>query len=89
MPSAVMVSRWCPKGTPTNNTEAANSGHGREEDSDESFDALRSSLYTPTTNWLEKRDGQWLAEFLGLDRPIFAYIEECLRHDGFKQEGAQ
>ncbi|MGC4067074.1 MAG: hypothetical protein QM784_21035, partial [Polyangiaceae bacterium] len=66
-----------PQGTPTNNTEAANSGHGREEDSDESFDALRSPLYTPTTNWLEKRDGQWLAEFLGLDPSYFAHTRNA------------
>lgn len=75
-----------PQGTPTNNTEATDSGHGRAEDSDDSFDAQKAPLYGVTSNWVEKRDGQWLAEFLGLEPSFF----ERTRHaDGTDQLGAR
>ena len=59
------------QGTPTNNTEATNSGSGRLDDPDQSFDELKGPLFTSQTDWLEKRDGQWVAEMLGVDTAIF------------------
>ncbi|HEX6095403.1 MAG TPA: hypothetical protein VF432_03680 [Thermoanaerobaculia bacterium] len=57
-----------PQGTPTNNTDTATSGHSRIEDADVSFDEMkRGNLWTPTSKWDEKSDGQWLAELLGLN----------------------
>jgi hypothetical protein len=57
------------QGTPTNNTEDGGSGFTRTEEADESFDerlhpgpALRSGA-----PWNDKRDGEWLAEALGID----------------------
>jgi hypothetical protein len=62
-----------PQGTPTNNTDNEPSGFSRTEDADASFDALtKESLLTPSASWLDKQDGQWLAELLGLDAATFA-----------------
>lgn len=75
-----------PQGTPTNNTEATDSGHGRAEDSDESFDAQQAPLYSVTSSWTDKRDGQWLAEFLGLEP---AFFDRTRHADGTDQLGAR
>lgn len=66
-----------PQGTPTNNTEAANSGHGRFDDPDESFDDRKTARFTPAADWLDKRDGQWLAEYLGLEPALFAHTHNA------------
>jgi hypothetical protein len=64
-----------PQGTPTNNTDNQPSGFSRTEDADTSFDALaKDSLVTPSASWLDKQDGQWLAELLGLDASTFAKV---------------
>ena len=60
-----------PQGTPTNNTEATNSGSGRLDDPNESFADRTQPLFTPESVWLDKKDGQWLAEYLGVDPAIF------------------
>jgi hypothetical protein len=60
-----------PQGTPTNNTEAVGAGHSRVDDPDQSFDDLKAPLFTTTSSWLDKKDGQWIAEFLGVDPAIF------------------
>jgi hypothetical protein len=57
-----------PQGTPTNNTEEAESGQSELEDADEAFD--RYFPETPPddpTDPRHKRDGRRLAEFLGID----------------------
>lgn len=64
-----------PQGTPTNNTETATSGQARFGDADKSFDALASDQFTVTTDRRDKRDGQWLAEMLGVDTGLFAHVE--------------
>ena len=63
-----------PQGTPTNNTEQAGAGHGRLDDPDQTFDDRTASLFTPQSDWLEKRDGQWVAEYLGIDPALFANV---------------
>lgn len=60
-----------PQGTPTNNTEAANSGASRLDDPAASFEDRKQPLFTPQAGWLDKKDGQWLAEYLGVDPAIF------------------
>ncbi len=67
-----------PQGTPTNNTEAVSAGHGGGDEADRSFDDRRAPLFTPAAGWLDKRDGQWLAEYLGLDPSLFVHV----RHAG-------
>jgi hypothetical protein len=56
------------QGTPTNNTEEASSGLLRGDDADASFGA--TDLFADTTDPLERRDGQWLAELLGVDADV-------------------
>jgi hypothetical protein len=63
-----------PQGTPTNNTEAVHAGHGHGDDPDQSFDDLKGPLFTPDANWLDKKDGQWVAEYLGIDPAVFAHV---------------
>ena len=62
-----------PQGVPTNNTEQVKSGLSRLDDPDISYDNYfkKGDLYTETDDPFEKLDGQWLAEYLGLDTGIF------------------
>jgi hypothetical protein len=61
-----------PQGTPTNNTEAAGSGFSRLDDPNESLEDRKAPLFTSDSDWLDKKDGQWLAEYLGVDPALFA-----------------
>lgn len=61
-----------PQGTPTNNTEDGPSGYSRTDDPEESFPVFvkQRRLFDPTPDPLLKTDGQWLAEWLGLDMEL-------------------
>ncbi len=61
-----------PQGTPTNNTEKEAAGYSKTEDPDQSYNRLfnASESYAVTADPLQKKDGQWLAEYLGID-PLF------------------
>jgi hypothetical protein len=61
-----------PQGTPTNNSEAVGAGHSRLDDPDQSFDDRKRPPATSDTGWLDKKDGQWVAEYLGIDPAVFA-----------------
>jgi hypothetical protein len=64
-----------PQGTPTHNTKGAKTGWIRLDDADQSFDDRRAlPLFTPTSDPLRKRDGQWLAELLGVDTSVFTSV---------------
>ncbi|HEY1305806.1 MAG TPA: hypothetical protein VGF24_19765, partial [Vicinamibacterales bacterium] len=58
-----------PQGSPTNNTEEGSSAYARTDDPDASFDFVfkDKARFDETEDWLDKRDGQWFAEALGLD----------------------
>ncbi|MBV7530641.1 hypothetical protein [Chitinophaga sp. sic0106] len=57
-----------PQGTPTNNTEEEGTAHRYIDDPDESFDNRKKDhLFDITPKLLEKKDGQWLAEALGIN----------------------
>jgi hypothetical protein len=66
-----------PQGTPTNNTEAAASGYGRQDDPDQSFDDRKTPRFVASPDWLDKRDGQWLAEYLGVDPSLFQHVHHA------------
>jgi hypothetical protein len=57
-----------PQGTPTNNTEKGGSGYSFRDDSEATFDAFfrQTPQYDAEPNPLLRRDGQWLADLLGL-----------------------
>ena len=72
-----------PQGTPTNNTETSSSGFTRGDDPDASFDDLqKDSLFDEEFDWLDKQDGQWLAEYLGIDTAVLKKI----RHSGGRDQ---
>jgi hypothetical protein len=76
-----------PQGTPTNNTDTATSGWARTDDVDASFAALgKATLFTETTSWLDKADGQWLAELLGISS---ATVQKLANSDGRDQADAR
>ena len=55
------------QGTPTNNTEYGSSGYAYIDDPEESFVTLKNGkLFDVETDWKKKKDGQWLAECLGI-----------------------
>ncbi|SEG08693.1 hypothetical protein [Nitrosomonas ureae] len=60
---------FLPQGSPTNNTEDGNSAYTRQDDADQSFDFYfkGQAEFSETEDWLDKSDGQWFAESLGLD----------------------
>lgn len=66
-----------PQGTPTNNTDSTPAGHSRLDDPDQSLEDLRSPQFTPAQGWLDKKDGQWLAEYLGIDPGLFAHTHNA------------
>jgi hypothetical protein len=64
-----------PQGTPTHNTTGKGTGYTRFEDPDVSFaDRRDAPLFAVTDDPLKKRDGQWLAEALGIDPALFVRV---------------
>ena len=64
-----------PQGTPTHNTTGTGTGYTKLDDADQSFDdRTRLPLFTPTPDAWEKRDGQWVAEALGVDPGLMATV---------------
>jgi hypothetical protein len=63
------------QGTPCHNTVGKGTGYTRFDDPDQSFDDRRNApLFSPTRDPQQKRDGQWLAEALGVEPTIFASV---------------
>jgi hypothetical protein len=60
---------FLPQGSPTNNTDDGDSAYSRGDDPDSSYDFLfkGKAQFDETDQWLDKRDGQWFAECLGID----------------------
>jgi hypothetical protein len=65
-----------PQGTPTNNTEKSGSGYSFREDANRTFEVFfkQNPQYGIESEPLLRRDGQWLAEFLGLPHPLVQSI---------------
>jgi hypothetical protein len=65
-----------PQGAPTNNTEEKGSGYSSKDlGAEESFAQERlEPLFTTTTEDFSKKDGQWLAEALGLGTDVFQHV---------------
>jgi hypothetical protein len=63
------------QGTTAHNTTGTGTGYTRSDDPDQSFDDRKNEpLFTPRTDPMQKRDGQWVAELLGIDPALFASI---------------
>jgi len=76
-----------PQGTPTNNTEGVGAGFTRAADADATFDDRRlGQLFTTEADPRLKRDGQWLAESLGIHPDVLARVAGS---GGFDQRDAR
>jgi hypothetical protein len=63
------------QGTPTHNTTSAGTGYTKADDPDQSFDDRKNfPLFTIVTDPALKRDGQWLAELLGIDAQMLTGV---------------
>lgn len=66
---------FLPQGTPAHNASGVKAGKTPEDDSDASFDDRNNRpLFTSVADPTQKRDGQWLAEFLRLDPGFVAGV---------------
>ena len=67
------------QGTPTNNTEDAKSGFDpSSQATNESYEVKQNGdLFTTTTDFNEKKDGQWFADMLGLNTDLFQHSEHA------------
>ncbi|MGZ4826877.1 MAG: hypothetical protein ACXVY9_05880, partial [Terriglobales bacterium] len=75
------------QGTPAHNSSGAGSGYTRADDPDATFDDRKKlPLFKPVADATEKLDGQWLAEFLGLDPAFVAGVHGS---DGEDQKQAR
>jgi hypothetical protein len=65
-----------PQGTPTNNTESSDSGYTSSDCADQTFELYFKQVpaFADTDDWTQKSDGQWLAEWLGLDNGVFKKV---------------
>lgn len=72
-----------PQGTPTNNTEKGGSGYSFRDDSEATFDLFfrQTPAYALESDPLLRRDGQWLAELLGLRHDLVQQIPHAGGHD--------
>ena len=63
------------QGTPAHNATGTNAGATTEDDADASFDdRMNRPLFTPVSDPTQKKDGQWLAEFLAIDPTFVAGV---------------
>jgi hypothetical protein len=65
-----------PQGLPTNNTEQVSSGIKRGDDPDATWrDPFAGPpTFTPTPDTLDRVDGEWLAQWLGIDPAVLAQL---------------
>ncbi len=63
------------QGTSAHNATGTNAGAAVDDDADATFaDRMNRPLFTPVSDPTQKRDGQWLAEFLHLDPTFVASV---------------
>ncbi len=77
-----------PQGTPTNNTESSDSGFTRSDQADKSFNQYFNKVegFKHEREDRLKSDGQWLAEWLGVDEKTFSKV---LNSGGLDQSDAK
>jgi hypothetical protein len=71
------------QGTPTNNSEEGDAGFTRAQDADAAFDALRAGadLGGAAPPPLERADGRWLADALGIDPALLSSVPGAFGSD--------
>lgn len=79
-----------PQGTPVHNTTGQGTGYTSLDDADESFDDRKNApLYTPTADIWSKRDGQWLAEALGVSNSLMETVHASGGQDQMRARAMQ
>jgi hypothetical protein len=79
-----------PQGTPTHNTSGTGTGYTRLDDPDQSFDDRKNApLFTVTSDPMQKRDGQWVAEMLGVDPALFSVVHAAGGKDQMRARAMQ
>jgi hypothetical protein len=80
-----------PQGTPTNNTEKGGSGYSFRADPDATFDVFfrQAPQYALEPDPLLRRDGQRLAELLGLRHDLVQHIPNAGLNDGSEARAMQ
>jgi hypothetical protein len=63
-----------PLGTPTNNAEDTPSGASRRDDPAVAAQDRKQPLFSAQSGWLDKSDGQWLAEWLGINPALLHHV---------------
>jgi hypothetical protein len=64
-----------PQGTPAHNSTGAGTGYTRLDDPDQSFeDRKRAPLFAHEPDATRRRDGEWIAQALGVDPALFARV---------------
>ena len=69
-----------PQGAPTNNTDGESAAFARGEDPSATYDATFHAPFAPS-DWWSRRDGEWLADALGLPRAVFQSVDGAHRLD--------
>jgi hypothetical protein len=78
------------QGTPAHNRTGTDSGYTSEEDPQASWnDRKNAPLFTVTPDENKKRDGQWLAEYLGIDPEFVATIHNSGGTDQTQERAMQ
>ena len=75
---------FIPQGTATNNTEKAGSGYSDKEDADKTYQQYfpeEDTAPADSSSPLEKKDGRWFAEILGIDTSFVNKIENYYTSD--------
>ena len=72
-----------PQGSPTNNTEFGGAGYTWVDDADSSYDIIfkGKEAYPETDDPFFRRDGQWLAEALGIDDALMKRMPNAAGSD--------
>jgi hypothetical protein len=79
-----------PQGTPTHNTTGTGTGYTVLDNADESFDDRKNQpLFTPTTDIWSKRDGQWVAEALGIGTGLLTKVHASGGQDQMQARAMQ
>jgi hypothetical protein len=79
-----------PQGTPTHNTTGNGAGYTRVDDPDQRFDDRKNApLFTVNADPMQKRDGEWVAELLGVDPALFTGIHSSDGKDQMRARAMQ
>jgi hypothetical protein len=77
-----------PQGTPTNNTGSSDAGYSSSDAADQTFDLYfkQKPGFIPEDDSNKRTDGQWLAEWLGID---YTTTDKLLNSGGLDQHDAR